>query len=227
MNEHRDLKINHYSLSRRRNAFSAAQAASAAMPLSTACPGSPLPGQTRMSCQRAIVIDPTTTTARRLRCRARDHRRRRRGPARCGVIGMAANSSEAFEPATAVATQPDGLATASMVLGMAAFLPIPGPAAGLIAIIVGIASGRTDNEGRRMRHRHATIGITLGAASVALLATVCLVFSDTRFRISAATTLAAPRRRLRLLTVLGTLPLGAGYYLSCGRAEQRCVTTTR
>jgi hypothetical protein len=89
---------------------------------------------------------------------------------------MAANSSEAFEPATAVAAQPDGLATASMVLGMAAFLPIPGPAAGLIAIIVGIASGRTDNEGRRMRHRHATIGITLGAASLALLATVCLVY---------------------------------------------------
>jgi len=93
---------------------------------------------------------------------------------------MAADStpsaSDAFAPATAVTNQPDGLATASMVLGMAAFLPIPGPPAALLAIIFGIVSGRTDNDGRRVRHRHATIGITLGAASLALLLTACFVY---------------------------------------------------
>jgi hypothetical protein len=61
-----------------------------------------------------------------------------------------------------------------MVLGLAAFLPIPGPAAGLAAMVTGLLSGRAGPGDTR--HRHATIGITLGAVSVALFLTICFVY---------------------------------------------------
>ena len=81
-----------------------------------------------------------------------------------------------FAAAPATAAEPDGLATASMILGVASFLPIPGAAAGLVAVILGLASGLTSPGGKRVRHRQATIGITLGAISLGILVTLCFVY---------------------------------------------------
>lgn len=65
------------------------------------------------------------------------------------------------------------LATSSLVAGILAFLPAPGPVAGVIAVVLGLLCP-TDHTGRRPAQARA--GIALGAVSVLLLATFCVVY---------------------------------------------------
>jgi hypothetical protein len=80
---------------------------------------------------------------------------------------------------TAVSTHDrgrDGLGTASLVLGIAGFLPIPGLAASVLAVILGSLSGTPAADGRRRRSSAAVTGIVLGCVSIALFITICIVY---------------------------------------------------
>src|SRR5919199_6424398 len=70
----------------------------------------------------------------------------------------------------------DGLATASLVLGIAGFLPVPGIAASVLAVILGSLSGRRDADGRRRRNGAAVTGIVLGCVSIGLLLLIGIIY---------------------------------------------------
>ena len=70
----------------------------------------------------------------------------------------------------------DGLATASLVLGIAGFLPVPGLAASVLAVILGSLSGTRDADGTRRRSGAATTGIVLGCISIGLFLVICIVY---------------------------------------------------
>ena len=73
-------------------------------------------------------------------------------------------------------TPRDGLATASLVLGVAGFLPVPGLAASVMAIVLGTLSGRRDADGRRRRNGAAVTGIVLGCVSIGLFLLLDVVY---------------------------------------------------
>jgi hypothetical protein len=70
----------------------------------------------------------------------------------------------------------DGLATASLVLGIAGFLPIPGLVASVLAVILGSISGSRDADGTRRRSGAAVTGIALGCASIGLFLAICIIY---------------------------------------------------
>jgi hypothetical protein len=70
----------------------------------------------------------------------------------------------------------DGLATASLVLGVAGFLPIPGLVASVFAVILGSLSGTRDADGTRQRSGAAVTGIVLGCISIGLFIVICVVY---------------------------------------------------
>jgi Domain of unknown function (DUF4190) len=70
----------------------------------------------------------------------------------------------------------DGLATASLVLGVAGFLPIPGLVASVSAVILGSLSGTRDADGTRRRSGAAVTGIVLGCISIGLFVVICIVY---------------------------------------------------
>jgi len=71
----------------------------------------------------------------------------------------------------------DSLGTASLALGVAGLLPLPGVVASVMAIALGLAAGVPDEHGRTRRSQSATAGIALGAASLVLFTVICtLVF---------------------------------------------------
>jgi len=70
----------------------------------------------------------------------------------------------------------DALGTASLALGIAGFLPIPGLVASVMAVILGSLSGRLDADGRRRRSGVAVTGIVLGCVSIGLFLTICIVY---------------------------------------------------
>ena len=70
----------------------------------------------------------------------------------------------------------DGLAVASLILGIAGFLPIPGLAASVLAVILGALSGSKDADGRRHRSGAAVTGIVLGCVSIGLFLLICIIY---------------------------------------------------
>jgi hypothetical protein len=70
----------------------------------------------------------------------------------------------------------DGLATASLVLGIAGFLPVPGLAASVSAVILGSLSGGPGGDGVRRRPPAAVTGIALGCIGIGLFVLICIVY---------------------------------------------------
>src|SRR4051812_39424037 len=67
------------------------------------------------------------------------------------------------------------LGTASVVLGVLGFLPVPGVLASVLAIALGVAARMSEPTTQRTRQR-ATLGICLGAVSLTLLTAFCFVY---------------------------------------------------
>jgi hypothetical protein len=90
---------------------------------------------------------------------------------------MAGGVRTAFNPGESRnGSRRDGLATASLVLGIAGFLPIPGLVASVLAVILGSLSGSRDAEGTRRRSSAAVTGIALGCASIGLFLAICIIY---------------------------------------------------
>jgi len=62
----------------------------------------------------------------------------------------------------------DGLGIASLILGVAGFLPVPG--------VLGWISGAPTEDGGRRRTGAGTTGLVLGIVGVALFGTICFVY---------------------------------------------------
>ena len=73
-------------------------------------------------------------------------------------------------------TPREGLATASLVLGIAGFLPVPGLAASVSAVILGSLSGSRGGDGVRRRSPAAVTGIVLGCIAIGLFVLICVVY---------------------------------------------------
>jgi len=69
----------------------------------------------------------------------------------------------------------DVLGTASLVLGVIGFLPIPGLPASILAVILGFLAGK-DSPAAGRRNRAANAGIVLGCVSIAIAAAVSIVY---------------------------------------------------
>jgi hypothetical protein len=69
----------------------------------------------------------------------------------------------------------DMLGIASLILGIVGFLPIPGPPASIMAVILGSLAGKDSHAGGR-RSRVATAGIVLGCVSIATAAVISIVY---------------------------------------------------
>jgi len=67
------------------------------------------------------------------------------------------------------------LGTASLVLGILGFFPIPGMIASVLAVAVGLTARLSDSASTRTKQR-ATLGICLGVASVAIFGVFCFVY---------------------------------------------------
>jgi hypothetical protein len=95
---------------------------------------------------------------------------------------MSATAGDAWTPTQLGTTDPaaevprDGLATASLVLGILGFLPLPGTAASVLAVILGSLSGRRDADGKRRRSGAAVTGMVLGCVSIGLLLLICVIY---------------------------------------------------
>jgi hypothetical protein len=80
------------------------------------------------------------------------------------------------EDRTVASGTQDGLGTASLVLGILGFLPIPGVMASILAIVLGAATHLSGTNVSAAAKQRATIGIILGAVSVLILATICIIY---------------------------------------------------
>jgi hypothetical protein len=67
-------------------------------------------------------------------------------------------------------------APASRAERIAGFLPIPGLAASVLAVILGTLSGSKDADGRRHRSGAAVTGMMLGCVSIALFLVICIIY---------------------------------------------------
>jgi Domain of unknown function (DUF4190) len=76
------------------------------------------------------------------------------------------------------ATQSHGLATAALVCGIASFIPLTPPViTPLVAIVLGLLSKpQTGADGHPRRAPRAVAGIVLGCLSLAILATICILY---------------------------------------------------
>jgi hypothetical protein len=74
--------------------------------------------------------------------------------------------------------QPDGLATASLICGIASFVPLAPPfITPVAAIVLGFLSGDRDTrDGAGSRSGRATAGIVLGGVSLTMFAVFCIVY---------------------------------------------------
>jgi Domain of unknown function (DUF4190) len=73
---------------------------------------------------------------------------------------------------------PDALATASLICGIASFVPLAPPfITPVAAIVLGLLSGDRDTRGSAgSRSGRATAGIILGGVSLAMFAVFCIVY---------------------------------------------------
>ena len=69
----------------------------------------------------------------------------------------------------------DVVGIAALVLGILGFLPIPGLAASILAVILGLLAGKNSDPGGG-RSRAATAGIVLGTVSIAIAAVISIVY---------------------------------------------------
>jgi hypothetical protein len=92
------------------------------------------------------------------------------------VGGVQTPPRQQWTPAPASPPLADGLGVASLILGVTGFLPLPGIAASVLAVILGCLSGSRDVEGRRRRSGTAVTGIVLGCVSIGVFLTICIVY---------------------------------------------------
>ena len=80
-------------------------------------------------------------------------------------------------PLERLASEPraNGLGIASLILGVAGFLPIPGLTASILAVILGFLAGK-DSPSAGGRSRVATAGIVLGFVGIAMAAAISIVY---------------------------------------------------
>jgi hypothetical protein len=69
----------------------------------------------------------------------------------------------------------DVMGIASLVLGILGFLPLPGLAASILAVILGLLASKDPHPGGR-RSRAATAGIVLGSVSIAVAIVISIVY---------------------------------------------------
>jgi hypothetical protein len=74
--------------------------------------------------------------------------------------------------------RPDGLATASLICGIASFVPLSPPLiTPLAAILLGMVSTpHRRPDGRSRRSTRAVAGIVLGCVSLGIAATICVIY---------------------------------------------------
>jgi len=70
----------------------------------------------------------------------------------------------------------NGLGVASLVLGIAGFVPFPGVLASVLAIVLGRISGTQNANGNRSRSAAGTTGMVLGIVGLALFTAFCFTY---------------------------------------------------
>jgi hypothetical protein len=83
--------------------------------------------------------------------------------------------TQTAEPQLTTASD-QGLGTASLVLGVLGFFPIPGVLASVLAIVLGAIDHLTRSSSSASSKQRATAGIALGAASLLLFTAFCVVY---------------------------------------------------
>jgi hypothetical protein len=80
------------------------------------------------------------------------------------------------EEAPVTTVSQDGLGTASLALGILGFFPIPGVLASVVAIALGIAAYLGKTPASAAGKQRAMAGIALGAVSLLLFITFCVIY---------------------------------------------------